>query len=291
LVAVDWAELPASESPQDRESLEPVDPGALDLSTDTAQAAAEPEPEREPAQEGTLEATEDVVADSIAGTAAEEAPVTGPRAEAEDFVLTGDSLDVEAPGGSLERVVSAGRARGESTSRDSLNSAATPPALRTDWIEGDTIVAEFAPVFARADSVPSDEDGLTLRRLTASGSAKSLYRLEPERAPVDSVAADSAAAESDSVTVTVDSLAVAPDSVTAPADSLAVSPAAASTPEDVKEPLPLHFVAGDRIIITMRQGEIEKMEVEGQTRGLYLQPNIDRRRGASLSGTGQGESG
>jgi hypothetical protein len=170
-------------------------------------------------------------------------------------------------------------------------SAATPPALRTDWIEGDTIVAEFAPVFARADSVPSDEDGLTLRRLTASGSAKSLYRLEPERAPVDSVAADSAAAESDSVTVTVDSLAVAPDSVTAPADSLAVSPAAASTPEDVKEPLPLHFVAGDRIIITMRQGEIEKMEVEGQTRGLYLQPNIDRRRGASLSGTGQGESG
>lgn len=249
LVAVDWWELPSTDSTD---------------ATDAAEVIVPP-----------------VAADS-GGLGGEAAPPDRPRADAQDFILTGDSLEVNAPAGELERVSAAGRARGESTARDSLNTSVTPEALRSDWIEGDTIVAEFVRVFARPDSIPDEEDGVALRRLTASGSAKSLYRLDPVRTVGDSTTAPEGEEPSP----------VAVEEEPPTADTLGVDlEGEALSADDVREPLPLHFVAGDRIIITMRNGEIEEMEVEGQTRGLYLEPNIDRRRGASTPGTGQGESG
>jgi lipopolysaccharide export system protein LptA len=48
-----------------------------------------------------------------------------PRAEAEDFVLVGDSLDVAVPGGALERVVAIGDAR--------ENRSGSPPPRRNSW--------------------------------------------------------------------------------------------------------------------------------------------------------------
>ena len=59
-----------------------------------------------------------------------------PRALAKDFLLTGDSIEADLPGGELERVYAAGTARGVSTARDSLNTDATDELIRSDWIEG-----------------------------------------------------------------------------------------------------------------------------------------------------------
>jgi hypothetical protein len=272
LVAVDWYELPEVDSTGAPIPVEEEPPPAV--TPDSAALGDVPAPPVPPAR---------------------------PRADAQDFVLTGDSLEVNAPGGELEWVSAAGGARGESSARDSLNTSVTPTALRTDWIEGDTIIAEFERVFAGVDSPSDEDDRVTLRRLTAAGTAKSLYRLDPvSTSDGSSAVSDSAVADS----LATDTTGVAEEP--AAGDSLLVRPAEAEEEaedeaeeegegvqalEDVREPLPLHFVAGDRIIITMRNGEIEQMEVEGQTRGLYLEPNIDRMRGASTPGTGQGERG
>lgn len=182
-----------------------------------------------------------------------------PRAEAEEFVVVGDSLDIDAPGGELRRVVASGRARGESlrepvseadrAARDSL-----PEPLRRDWMEGDTIVATFVTVDEVSEETPSRdlvpdvpppdplppggvpsppgegsrEPRYRLDRLVAIGNARSLYRL-------------------------------------APSDSL----------EAERGVRALHYVRGREITVILAAGEVERMEVEDPV-GLHLEP---RRRG------------
>ena len=77
---------------------------------------------------------------------ASSADPTQPQAVAEDFVLTGDSIEADLAGGELERVTATGSARGVSTARDSLNTDTTDELIRSDWIEGDTIIATFRSV-------------------------------------------------------------------------------------------------------------------------------------------------
>jgi lipopolysaccharide export system protein LptA len=103
-----------------------------------------------------------------------------PVAEAEDFVLTADSVEVRTPGQVLDRIFAAGTARGESSARDSLNVPDLPDIARKDWLEGDTVIATFV----RADPAPAQPTDTArgeyrLERLTALGGAKSLYRLLP----------------------------------------------------------------------------------------------------------------
>jgi hypothetical protein len=160
--------------------------------------------------------------------------------------------------------------------RDSLNTPDTPDLIRRDWIEGDTIVATFAPapdsmaaatdegralVLAHPDStrvspqrpLPPPQGGenpageaeasFVLERLSARGSARSLYRME------------------------------ASDSTLAADGRLAV-----------------HYVVGEEITIYLVEGEVERMEVRGQTQGTHLEPLPPGRRregedpGASRSG-------
>lgn len=150
-------------------------------------------------------------------------------ARAEDFHLSADSLDVLTPDEQLERVTAIGRARGDSFSRDSLNAAETPELIRNDWLEGDTIVALFAPdstAPAAVDTAATDPAGYVLERLVAQGGARSLYRLEPS------------------------------DTTRAATDRR----------------LAVHYVVGDTIAITMVDGEVDRMEVHGQTQGLHLEP-------------------
>lgn len=175
----------------------------------------------------------------------------------QDFLLLGDSLDVETPGEVLERVVAVGQARGESFAGDSLNQADTPELARRDWLEGDTIVATFieapetpaedlaVPEVVQPDTTdplagfqaqPTDQteegegdsprDRFTLESLVASGNAKSLYRMAP------------------------------------------------SDTTGLVEPgrLALHYVVGAGITITMLDGEVDRMEVSGQTQGFHLEP-------------------
>jgi len=187
-------------------------------------------------------------------------PPERPRAEAEDFVLTGDSLDIAAPGGVLERVLAIGAGRGESLREDTTAAAAEaraelPEVLRNDWIEGDTILAFFVPTDlpssgvgeAEGPVIPGDsilhvvellppgsggvgseadtsQPRYRLDRLVARGNARSLYR-------------------------------VAPSDTTAPPGS----------------PDAIHYVIGRVITVILTNGEVERMDVEGP-RGLHLEP-------------------
>jgi lipopolysaccharide export system protein LptA len=180
-------------------------------------------------------------------------PRERPVAQAEDFVLTGDSLDIAAPGGVLDRVLAVGSGRGQSIREDSTEAQraareALPEVLRNDWIEGDTILALFVPTdmgatadggaepvpptspgdtaLAAAASASSDttEAAYRLDRLIARGNARSLYR-------------------------------VAPSDTTAAPDA----------------PKAIHYVMGRVITVIMTDGEVERMDVEGP-RGLHLEP-------------------
>lgn len=150
----------------------------------------------------------------------EEGPRPRPRAVTEDFVIEGDSIDVEAPGEVLQTLYASGRARGERV----VAAAASLPAeivdalepdpdeaperevsegesglLDRDWIEGDEILALFEPepsVEAPDPDAPDPEIPVTepeegvgtgarvrLERLEARGNARTLYRSPPEEDP------------------------------------------------------------------------------------------------------------
>jgi len=171
-----------------------------------------------------------------------------PQALADDFLLTGDSIEGDVPGGELERVYAAGTARGVSTARDSLNTDTTDELIRSDWIEGDTIIATFRSVLA--DPGDLSPDGLEVAEpgerqldlLIARGQARTFYRAAPDSA--------GAAAGADTRGT--------------------VGP----------QPLDLHYVVGDEVRLFMKEGEVDRMEVDNPT-GAFLQPT---RRSAPAAG-------
>lgn len=172
------------------------------------------------------------------------APPPRPRAEAEEFVLVGDSLDVRVPGGVLERVLAVGRARGESlrapgSDAEEREREALPEALRGEWMEGDTIIATFVPNEPQVDTLalllpdpltpepPAADTGRAryrLDRLVAQGNARSLYRVTPS---------DSA--------------------------------------EAAQGRRALHYVTGLEIVAIMADGEVSRMEVTDPS-GVHLEP-------------------
>lgn len=179
------------------------------------------------------------------------------RAEAiaDEFLLRGDSIEARAEDGQLERVIAVGRARGESLGRDTLNTPETPEVIRRDWLEGDTIDAFFVtePVAAPDTAAPEagtegDEGRSRLDRLIASGNARSLYRMTRR----DGVGGEAAGPD----TARVEE----PD-----------AGEETGGPADDGRPA-IHYVVGERITIMLDEGEVDRMEVVGQTRGLYLDP-------------------
>ena len=164
---------------------------------------------------------------------ASSADPTQPQAVAEDFVLTGDSIEADLPGGELERVTATGSARGVSTARDSLNTDTTDELIRSDWIEGDTIIATFRSVSVDPGDPPADgpeaaePTGRQIDLLVARGQARSFYRSAPESAVTGGAAGPQA--------------------------------------------LELNYVIGDEVRLFMKDGEVERMEVDNPT-GIYLQP-------------------
>ncbi len=187
-----------------------------------------------------------------------------PYVSAQDFLLWADSVEVLAPGESLDRLRAVGRARGETLARDSLNTLDTPELIRRDWLEGDTIVAIFTrvpdsarasdslralPADQPADSLPatpavasdSTETEYRLERLIAKAQARSLYRLTP----------------SDSTLVEEKRMAV-------------------------------HYVTADQITILMEEGEVQEMEVQGSTTGIHLEPLPASETPPDTTGAGAG---
>lgn len=106
-----------------------------------------------------------------------------PAVVAQDFHLTGDSIEVLSPDQRLDRVIAVGRARAEGTGQDSLRVLDLPDAARRDWMTGDTIVARFGSgesSDSTAAAVPTPADTLRqLETLTATGNARSFYRVFP----------------------------------------------------------------------------------------------------------------
>ncbi len=156
-----------------------------------------------------------------------------PQAVAENFVLTGDSIEADLVGGELNRVTATGAARGVSTTRDSLNTDATDELIRNDWIEGDTIIATFRAVTADPGDPPvggpetAEPAGRQMDMLVARGQARSFYRSAPESAAANGATGSQA--------------------------------------------LELNYVIGDEVRLFMKEGEVERMEVDNPT-GVYLQP-------------------
>jgi len=168
-----------------------------------------------------------------------------PQAVAEDFLLTGDSIEAEVSGGALERVVATGTARGVSTARDSLNTEAMEEILRYDWMEGHTIIATFGP----EEQEPADS-GSGASEPTAEPSRDHVEAAEPEPGQLHLLVARGEARSF----------------YRSPPDSVATE--AGEGPQC----LDLNYVIGDEIRLFMKEGEIERMEVDNPT-GVYMQPN------------------
>lgn len=145
-----------------------------------------------------------------------------PSGIAEDFLIQGDSIEVDSPGGVLTHVYAVGMAYGESSSRDSLNTTDTPDELRKDWIRGDTLIITFLP----PDSLENDAGGgppaedtterqSRIESLWAIGSASTLYR-------------------------------------TMPRDTVGLRPGK----------LDVNYLLGDMIKLFMENGEVDRMEAE-----------------------------
>ncbi len=244
------------------------------------------------------------------GDTAAALPPARPRAVAETFELEGDSIDVLAPNEVLERVVAVGGARGESLARDSLNADDTPDIARSDWVSGDTIIAVFRPVAADTSTGTGTETtsseatgGYQLDRLEARGEAASLYRMTPsggaaegegegdeagegeeeavDEPPQQAAAGQEAGEQGAQEAPAGDEVSSEPTREAATEDDPdAQEPAGAGGGEDAAaEPEPdsrlaLHYVRGNLITIFMQDGEVTSVIVEGNARGVQLEPLV-----------------
>ena len=170
-------------------------------------------------------------ADADSASAAE--PPQRPLAISEEIELVGDSLDLAAPEGVIERIFAAGTARSVSSGRPELNIEALPDIARTDWIEADSIEVMLVPATVDPDSAVADtaatpgaSDDYEVDRIIAKVRARSLYRLVPS-----------------------DSTAV-----------VGVDPPAVS------------YMVADQITIIMVDGQADRVESVGQVSGWHLEP-------------------
>ncbi len=173
--------------------------------------------------------------DSTEVAAGDSAEAVRPVAVAEKFHLTADSLEVNAPGQELRRIFASGDARGASDARDSLNVDSLPEVARRDWVEGDTVIVTFVPVppDTASDSVAPPPPG--------QDTAQAQYR-------VDHLVAEGHAR------------------------SLYRMLPSDSTARPGIDPPAIHYATGSRITIVMKEGEVDRMEVEGPTKGWHLEP-------------------
>jgi lipopolysaccharide export system protein LptA len=167
-----------------------------------------------------------------------------PLAESDDFTISGDSVEINAPNGALETVLAVGRAHATSTASD-VEVSVGPELVREDWIRGDTILATFAPVerdstaldHTMPDTTRADQPEVELQRLRARGRSRAFYRM-----PVRDTAA-----------------VAAPDTTSAVPDSTAACVA-------------FHHVTGQSITIFLEKGSVTTMRVVGDVAGQHWDP-------------------
>lgn len=101
-------------------------------------------------------------------------PPVQPSVSTSAFNLWADSIEVVAPGQTLEVVNAVGAARAETLANRAADGWDAPEVAAKDWMTGDTIVALFAP---GPPAAPGDPPAARLETLTAAGGAASFYRL------------------------------------------------------------------------------------------------------------------
>ena len=223
------------------------------------------------------------------------------RITMEELEMRADSLSILAPGQVLETVVGVGRARGETVAREAPDWEDAPEFLRRDFIEGDTVMANFIPVpddevadgEGAGDPDPStsgshggndpsgagprtDEQEYLLETLEALGNARSLYRLppgvrSPGEDPADPDAPDEPPdAPPDGDTGDDDGDAADEDGDDGGGDD---PPDGDDDPED-GTPWGVSYVLADRIWIGMEEGDVDRMEARGNVDGVHLEPRL-----------------
>jgi lipopolysaccharide export system protein LptA len=191
-----------------------------------------------------------------------------PLGVARGFEIVADSLDVVAPGGTLRTLRAVGRARG--VSRPESEDGAPPPEgptdpgveaslaasgidpsiLADDWIEGDTIVATFAPAEETLPSAGAEEArDYVLERLVAIGNGRSIYRYPPEEFASDGT----------------------------------------PVPRPDRSRWTINYVVANQITLTLVGGRVEGAEAEGNVVGGYLDP-IPEVAAGDADSTGVGDS-
>lgn len=197
-------------------------------------------------------------------------PGERPLAVSEDFRIAGDSLDIEVSGETLRRVTAVGAARTESAVPPPGGGTDVPEVASSDWIEGDTVLAEFTPPPEVPDSAVAPElppsaggadppaeaqTSARLERLVAIGGARAFYRMPP-----------SDTTEVEPATDTTSAAAEPGDPAAEPA------PDAAAEPQACTARFAVHYVTGDAIIVSFSDGEVGTMEVTGSVGGWHLEP-------------------
>ena len=104
------------------------------------------------------------------------------------FTVSGDFLRAISPNQILENIVAVGNARVVSSGRE-LDVEGLPEIARSDWIEGDSVKIIFLPP-ETPSLATTDRDEARVDRVTASGRASSVYRIDPPTP--DSAEADTA---------------------------------------------------------------------------------------------------
>ncbi|TVP42202.1 MAG: hypothetical protein EA350_16755 [Gemmatimonadales bacterium] len=124
-----------------------------------------------------------------------------------------------------------------------------------DWIEGEEIIALFEALPA-PEADPDAADGWRLIRLESTTNAAALYRTEPDEQPAGDDATPSDAAPPE------------PDTVEAQAPAAPGDAAAARAGRRFS----ISYVLANRIVIYLEDGEVSRLEAEGNVRGLQLEP-------------------
>ncbi|MBI4545246.1 MAG: hypothetical protein HY703_08630 [Gemmatimonadetes bacterium] len=169
-----------------------------------------------------------------------------PMVVASDFQLTADSVEAIAPRRRLERVVAVGGAHGERLDAPAESELADlPDVVARDWIQGDTIVAEFAE--AATDSSRFGR-GRAPSKAFSGSAADSLKRAERPERELERLVAIGGKGRARSVYRLRES---GPQG----------SPSSG-----------LNYMIASRITLVFRKGEVHEVQAEGPVHGMHVQP-------------------
>jgi lipopolysaccharide export system protein LptA len=177
----------------------------------------------------------------------------------QEIRLQGELIRIDEAEEGFRTIRSTGRARGETAGReDPPPDPDAPPSDAAmpdrDWIEGDDVVARFSEL--PPDQLPEGEEGpqYRLETLEATGNARTLYRSPPGRN-------DAGAPEE------------GPEDERPDDDVPEEEIPGAELP---REQWAISYVLADRIVVHLVEGDVDRLETEGNVRGIQLEPDRGR---------------